>query len=520
MGEQRPTETDRLLPHPFSPPDIVASSRNVIRDDDGACNPVAGAVRRRRRLVAYVIGVVAVIVGFTVALGVAYDGRGDGRGGGRRDGGDDVDEYDLPDAQRHELQMFTENALLSILPNDTLARIYRQGADIAYHHPTGKIHEVTKSSGHRHDDIDDRSDVFRCTSQVMIMRHCDKEVSTRVGGHEVTTDAHDSRGNRHCSATGKARSEYIATLFVDPDDYEELVAGGGKDDHRHHAGKKSTRRDDDAYVPSVPMVKSTLSRVSKVASSRKPQFPTPLKLYALAPERDGGGRHGKVHENYREVETITPLSRKFRLDVDDRYGVGDEGELAKDYFADLGGSVTEKYRVRMIGMAGNNVKTKRGDDADGDGGRSGMEGEALCDRGMTVVNWKHSRIPELARALGCGIEQGCPKKYDSKDFDTMWLLTFQYSLVLGGMGDSSSSSSSGREKGGVIDDGPESPVSSLLAAFFESKSSSSGGARRRGGGGGRALFRAGESGDGGRRNNNIGTWKIKAEMVNEGFYPV
>ena len=49
---------------------------------------------------------------------------------------------------------------------------------------------------------------------------------------------------------------------------------------------------------------------------------------------------------------------------------------------------------------------------------------------MTVVNWKHSQIPILARALGCGKNEGCPKRYKGRDFDTMWLLTFQYSLLL------------------------------------------------------------------------------------------
>mmetsp|Transcript_27642 Transcript_27642/g.57501 ORF Transcript_27642/g.57501 Transcript_27642/m.57501 type:complete len:440 (+) Transcript_27642:383-1702(+) len=58
----------------------------------------------------------------------------------------------------------------------------------------------------------------------------------------------------------------------------------------------------------------------------------------------------------------------------------------------------------------------------------------LCNDGMTVVNWKHSRIPKLANALGCGKTEGCPKKYRKSDFDTVWLLTFEYSLMDGGSG--------------------------------------------------------------------------------------
>ncbi|KAL3826289.1 hypothetical protein ACHAXA_004607 [Cyclostephanos tholiformis] len=496
MSERRPTETDRLL----SP--LAVSSHNVQRD---GANPGG---RCRRWPVTFVIGGAAVVLlASVVALGVVTSppfAPSDGGGGrGVRHVDDDGDDSLSPATQLHELQLSTENALMSILPNDTLARIYSQGTSSS-RHPAGKLHELT--TGHHVDRFDGESrdgGVLRCTSQVMIMRHCDKEVELGVRGHKVTTDAHDSRGNRHCSSTGKARSEYIATLFVDPHDYQKLVGGGDR------AG--GPRKEDDVYVPPVPMVKSTLNRVSKVASSRKPQFPTPLKLYALSPERDNEGR-GKFHENYREVETITPLSRKFRLDVDERFGVGDEGDLARDYFLELGNSVTEKYRWRMIRMNGSNGKERKGDyddydDDHGDEGRSEFGGEALCDRGMTVVNWKHSRIPELARALGCGIRQGCPEKYNSKDFDTMWLITFQYTLILSGMG-ASASSSLGREKG-MIDDAHVSPISSLLASL-QLKSLSSGDSMGRGGG---------ESGNG-RRNNNIGTWKIKAEMVNEGFYPV
>ena len=59
-----------------------------------------------------------------------------------------------------------------------------------------------------------------------------------------------------------------------------------------------------------------------------------------------------------------------------------------------------------------------------------MDGNSLCNNGLTVVNWKHSRIPSLARALGCGRDEGCPKRYHGKDFDTLWMVTFQYSMSL------------------------------------------------------------------------------------------
>ncbi len=59
------------------------------------------------------------------------------------------------------------------------------------------------------------------------------------------------------------------------------------------------------------------------------------------------------------------------------------------------------------------------------------ESRDICNNGMVLVNWKHSRIPSLSAALGCGKEEGCPKKYHSKDFDTVWLLTFEYEMGSG-----------------------------------------------------------------------------------------
>ena len=507
MSEQpRPTETDRLLL-----PLAVSSHKADSRDDGGANADGSSGRRRHPYRLASVIGGSAILLAAAAAAVVALGALSlpSSRGNGNDD-----DDVVLPKAQRAKLQLSTEHALLSILPNDTLARIYRQSSSSSSH-PMGKLHEITDPSQHgggRHgggddgDNDDDRDGMLRCTSQVMIMRHCDKEVEVNVRGHHVTTDEHDSVGNRHCSATGRARSEYIATLFVDPDEYQKLV-------------KDEKTRGKIGGVPPVPMVKSTLKSVSKFASSKKPQFPTPLKLYALAVERDGrspgskgGGKggKGKIHKNYREIETITPLSRKFHLGVDERFGVGDEDDLASDYFGELGKSVTEKYRGRMMNgleEGGGGNKNDHHRNHGGGGGGSGPGEEArLCHRGMTVVNWKHSRIPELARALGCGSAQGCPRKYDSEDFDTVWLITFQYTLMLG----------SALPPGG--EELESSSMLGSLGSIHPSSSASSGSSSigirpgGGGGGGGRSL-RSLSSG-------SFGTWKIEAKMVNEGFYPV
>lgn len=112
---------------------------------------------------------------------------------------------------------------------------------------------------------------------------------------------------------------------------------------------------------------------------------TPIKLYAMA-----RGRPGVHHLNYREVETLQPLQKKASLDsIDARYSQGNELHLARDYFSHL------------------------------------ASGSEYCGE-ITVVNWKHSGIPTMARALGCGSNEGCPSTYHKKEFDKVWQLTFEY----------------------------------------------------------------------------------------------
>mmetsp|Transcript_32961 Transcript_32961/g.72297 ORF Transcript_32961/g.72297 Transcript_32961/m.72297 type:complete len:283 (+) Transcript_32961:148-996(+) len=109
----------------------------------------------------------------------------------------------------------------------------------------------------------------------------------------------------------------------------------------------------------------------------------PSKLYALS-----RGRPGVSHLNYREIETLEPLKNKAGVDIDTRFTEGTERGLARDYFGLL------------------------------------TRGE-FCGK-TTVVNWKHSRIPTMATALGCGHDQGCPRKYHKKEFDKMWQLKYSY----------------------------------------------------------------------------------------------
>mmetsp|Transcript_19858 Transcript_19858/g.57587 ORF Transcript_19858/g.57587 Transcript_19858/m.57587 type:complete len:300 (-) Transcript_19858:322-1221(-) len=112
-------------------------------------------------------------------------------------------------------------------------------------------------------------------------------------------------------------------------------------------------------------------------------WPLPDHLYAM-----GRGRPGVKHLNYREIETITPLEEKSGVEIDTHFSVGGEKELAKDVFKRL------------------------------------ASGE-LCEQ-VIVVNWKHSRIPTMAAAVGCGIDEGCPEKYHKHEFDEVWQIKFSY----------------------------------------------------------------------------------------------
>ena len=120
------------------------------------------------------------------------------------------------DRQLDKLQHMTDKALESTtdLPKD-----YRPS-----HQGHTKLKEV---SALLDDGVDDGSS-FNCTSQVLIMRHCDKEVNAKVNGKTRKIDRRDIFGQRHCSAKGKRRSEYIATLFVEPEEYDNLKAGSGR----------------------------------------------------------------------------------------------------------------------------------------------------------------------------------------------------------------------------------------------------------------------------------------------------
>lgn len=139
---------------------------------------------------------------------------------------------------------------------------------------------------------------------------------------------------RHCDYIGLERSAYLATLF-------------GNHDER---------------------------------------WPAPSYIFAEGP----GGRHNWAKRNYREIETVAPLSQKLGVDVDASFNSLDDWELVH-------------HLASMI-----------------------QSGE-LCGK-LAVVAWKHSQIGHLAHKLGCGQLEGCPNDFSGKQFDMIWQLRFVYNF--------------------------------------------------------------------------------------------
>ena len=217
-----------------------------------------------------------------------------------------------PSRQINQLNALTQTSLAALLDAPKLGRPNPSSHAQSRKRKHGKMNIMTEQ--------DISSKVYHCTSTLIIMRHCDKGVTVKRHGHEYKVDSEDRDGDRHCNAKGKARSEYIASLFVEPQEYQKLV---------QNLGLSRTS------IPPVPMVASSLQRIPSVGNRparEKPQFPAPIQLYAL-----NDSRH--KHKNFREVETITPLADKFHLNVDERFGVYEEDDLAIDYFASLSESV-------------------------------------------------------------------------------------------------------------------------------------------------------------------------------------
>lgn len=119
-------------------------------------------------------------------------------------------------------------------------------------------------------------------------------------------------------------------------------------------------------------------------NSANDRWPAPDFIFAMAE----GERHNKYVKNWREIETVIPLSEKVNVSINEDFGFPEKKKLVKHIYNML---------------------------------RSGE----MCDK-LAIVSWKHHDIPHFAHSLGCGPENGCPLSYGEEDYETIWELTYSY----------------------------------------------------------------------------------------------
>jgi hypothetical protein len=108
------------------------------------------------------------------------------------------------------------------------------------------------------------------------------------------------------------------------------------------------------------------------------RWPNPAHLFALTVERGG-------HQNFREWETLLPLSKQSGIITD----LSESPEALADEYFDM------------------------------------LRAGTLCGQ-VAVVSWKHEYIPDVARALGCGSDNGCPDQFPDNSFDQVWQLKYVF----------------------------------------------------------------------------------------------
>ena len=130
--------------------------------------------------------------------------------------------------------------------------------------------------------------------------------------------------------------------------------------------------------------------ISTLFGNGNERWPSPTQIYALAP----GKRKDATVQNWREVETVTPLSQKINVPINDSFGLNNGQEFAQHLFKE----------IRSPSSSGTSN---------------------MCDK-VILISWKHADIPTLAKRLGCGPTEGCPIEFDNMDFDSTWQIKYTY----------------------------------------------------------------------------------------------
>ena len=119
-------------------------------------------------------------------------------------------------------------------------------------------------------------------------------------------------------------------------------------------------------------------------NSEDARWPVPSFIFATAPNE----RHKSEVLNWREIETVEPLSKKFNITIDQSFGYPEKQNLVNHIFTLL---------------------------------RTGE----MCGK-LAVISWKHHDIPHFTHSLGCGPDQGCPMDYDDMDFESAWEILYSF----------------------------------------------------------------------------------------------
>jgi hypothetical protein len=126
--------------------------------------------------------------------------------------------------------------------------------------------------------------------------------------------------------------------------------------------------------------------VSFFAAPDRDGILTPVHIYASPPDKESDDpAAADIDKSHRPVQTVTPLSRKLQLPLDQRFTVGEEAELVAD------------------------IKTREG---------------------VVLVSWEHKHIPLIAGAFNSNVPDKWPDRYD-----LVWVLdarddgTYSYKVM-------------------------------------------------------------------------------------------
>jgi hypothetical protein len=112
------------------------------------------------------------------------------------------------------------------------------------------------------------------------------------------------------------------------------------------------------------------------ASPDRSEIVTPTHIYASPPDKEADSpTAADIDKSHRPVQTVTPLSRKLQLELDERFTVGDEAAVAIDVNA---------------------------------------------RQGVLLVSWEHKHIPLIAKVFNANVPDKWPDRYD-----LVWVLDAQ-----------------------------------------------------------------------------------------------